>query len=89
MRNVYFLFITIICFGCGSQKTNENLYSRAELKERTFNYFWNAVDTNFQTLDRYPSKTFSSIAATGFGLSSYIEESKMDTSHASKVLKEY
>jgi hypothetical protein len=72
VRNIYFLFFTIICFGCGSQKTHENLYTRAALKERTFEYFWNAVDTNFQTLDRYPSKTFSSIAATGFGLSSYI-----------------
>jgi hypothetical protein len=47
-------------------------YSRSVLKKRTFDYFWHAIDTNFQTLDRYPTKTFSSIAATGFGLSSYL-----------------
>lgn len=67
---------TVIILGlalaaCNSGK-NTIQYSREELKKRTFDYFWHAVDTNFQTLDRYPSKTFSSIAATGFGLSSYI-----------------
>lgn len=56
---------------CSTEKKSAP-YSRAELKKRTFDYFWNAVDTNLQTLDRYPTKTFSSIAATGFGLSSYI-----------------
>ncbi len=56
---------------CSSEKKSVP-YSRAELKKRTFDYFWNAVDTNLQTLDRYPTKTFSSIAATGFGLSSYL-----------------
>ncbi len=50
----------------------KSVYSRSELKKRTFDFFWNAIDTNYQTLDRYPTKTFSSIAATGFGLSSYI-----------------
>ncbi len=48
-------------------------YSVEELQERTFNYFWELADkSNHQIPDRYPTLTFSSIAATGFGLSSYI-----------------
>ncbi len=44
-----------------------------DLQRRTFNYFWEAVDTfPYQVLDRYPTLNFSSIAATGFGLTSYI-----------------
>ncbi|TNE73347.1 Tat pathway signal protein [bacterium] len=45
----------------------------SDLKKRTFTYFWDVVDTvNFQTDDRYPSRTFTSIAATGFALPAYI-----------------
>lgn len=48
-------------------------FSIDELQRRTFNYFWEqAHPTNFQIPDRYPSLTFSSIAATGFGLTSYL-----------------
>lgn len=44
-----------------------------DLKFRTFNFFWEVVDTvNFQTDDRHPTKDFTSIAATGFALPSYI-----------------
>ncbi|MEY3420221.1 MAG: hypothetical protein RIR48_501, partial [Bacteroidota bacterium] len=71
MRNFLFFILIIAVGSCSSEKKSVP-YSRVELKKRTFNYFWNAVDTNLQTLDRYPSKTFSSIAATGFGLSSYL-----------------
>ncbi|MEO5907354.1 MAG: glucoamylase family protein, partial [Saprospiraceae bacterium] len=48
-------------------------FSLDELERRTFNYFWETADKkNYQIPDRYPSLTFSSIAATGFGLSAYI-----------------
>jgi hypothetical protein len=48
-------------------------YSVEELQQRTFNYFWDLADSvNYQIPDRYPTLTFSSIAATGFGLSAYI-----------------
>lgn len=48
-------------------------FSMDELQRRTFHYFWDLADSvNFQTPDRYPTLTFSSIAATGFGLSSYL-----------------
>lgn len=44
-----------------------------DLKLRTFTYFWEVVDSvNWQTDDRYPTRTFTSIAATGFALPSYI-----------------
>jgi hypothetical protein len=44
-----------------------------ELKERTFNYFWEVIDEGtWQTDDRYPTRNFTSVAATGFALPSYI-----------------
>jgi hypothetical protein len=44
-----------------------------ELQRRTFNYFWDLADsTNYQIPDRWPKRTFSSVAATGFGLAAYI-----------------
>ena len=43
------------------------------LSERTFHFFWDlADDVSAQIPDRWPSKSFSSIAATGFGLTSYL-----------------
>lgn len=48
-------------------------FSIDELQRRTFHYFWDLADTVYgQIPDRYPTLTFSSIAATGFGLSAYI-----------------
>ena len=58
--------------------TTETLYGIPvqfidELKERTFTYFWEIVDsTTWQTDDRYPTKNFTSIAATGFALPAYV-----------------
>lgn len=44
-----------------------------DLKIRTFNYFWQVVDSaTWQSDDRYPTKHFTSIAATGFALPAYI-----------------
>lgn len=44
-----------------------------DLKRRTFEFFWDRIDpVTFQTDDRYPTKHFSSIAATGFGLAACI-----------------
>ncbi len=65
--------ITIL-FSCSqNQKISQLNYTRDDLKKRTFDFFWELADTsNFQIPDRYPAKTFSSIAATGFGLGAYI-----------------
>ncbi|WP_245806117.1 glucoamylase family protein [Erythrobacter donghaensis] len=43
-----------------------------ELTERTFRYFWDTTDTErCLAPDRWPTRTFSSIAATGFALTAY------------------
>jgi len=48
-------------------------FSLDELQRRTFNYFWEtALPGNYQIPDRWPTKRFSSIAATGFGLTAYL-----------------
>lgn len=53
----------------GSEEMNE---FKADLKRRTFNYFWEVIDSsNYQSDDRFPNRTFTSIAATGFALASY------------------
>lgn len=63
-----------------------------DLKFRTFNFFWDIVDTNtWQNDDRYPTQNFTSIAATGFALPAYIigvENKYISRSHgAARVLK--
>lgn len=48
-------------------------FSIDELQRRTFNYFWEtALEGNYQIPDRWPTRRFSSIAATGFGLTCYL-----------------
>lgn len=47
-------------------------YSADELERRTFNFFWELADDRAQVPDRWPTLAFSSIAATGFGLSAYL-----------------
>jgi hypothetical protein len=43
-----------------------------DLEERTFRYFWETANPeNGLIPDRYPSPSFSSIAAVGFGLTAY------------------
>lgn len=45
----------------------------ADLKKRTFDFFWHLADSGtWQIPDRYPTRTFTSIAATGFGLGAYL-----------------
>ncbi len=74
LRNFYSFICVIILLACSVKPVGKSIpYSRTELKNRTFNYFWKLADsTNFQIPDRYPTFPFSSIAATGFGLSTYI-----------------
>lgn len=69
MRHCIFVCLVLVLSACNRGVT----YQRQELKKRTFHYFWDLADkNNYQIPDRYPTLTFSSIAATGFGLSSYI-----------------
>lgn len=69
-----YLILSCILSSCAASTQQTFVkYNRNELKKRTFNYFWETTDTVlFQVLDRYPTRTFSSIAATGFGLTSYL-----------------
>lgn len=46
-------------------------FSLDEVERRTFRWFWDLVDKNYQVPDRHPKRDFSSIAATGFGLTAY------------------
>src|SRR6266700_6163085 len=42
------------------------------LEERTFHYFWDLTNTtNGLTPDRWPTQSFSSVAAVGFALTAY------------------
>jgi len=42
------------------------------LEQRTFNWFWEKTDpSNGLTPDRWPTKSFSSVAAVGFALTAY------------------
>ena len=44
----------------------------ADLERRTFGYFWDLADPDTGLVpDRWPSESFSSIAAVGFGLTAY------------------
>lgn len=78
MRWLVALFSILFCLlqtqSCTHSGKEELVdYDRAKLKRKTFDYFWElAHNTNYQIPDRYPNLTFSSIAATGFGLSTYI-----------------
>jgi hypothetical protein len=69
----FFAILLSLLFSSCSEPTTAIPSSRQELKKRTFLYFWHTPDSvHYQTPDRYPTLTFSSIAATGFGLSSYL-----------------
>lgn len=71
MRFFTLFLLCMLGMSCSPTRKTEIEYSRHELKKRTFDYFWNVVDSSYQTWDRYPQQTFSSIAATGFGLTAY------------------
>ena len=56
----------------GEQDTG-TAFSIDTLQHRTFDYFWEtALPGNYQIPDRWPTERFSSIAATGFGLTAYL-----------------
>lgn len=73
MARFFFIFSLIIPLSLPVQaQPVKTPYSVDELQRRTFNFFWELADQNAQTPDRWPTMAFSSIAATGFGLSAYI-----------------
>jgi predicted esterase len=73
MIRIFFLFLFLPVFASGYQALPPKTpYSTDELQRRTFLYFWELADEQSQVPDRWPNLAFSSIAATGFGLSSYL-----------------
>jgi len=56
-----------------SNRVEKSPFSLDEVEKRHFLFFWElAHPSNFQVPDRHPTDEFSSIAATGFGLSAYL-----------------
>jgi hypothetical protein len=81
MKKIVMILILAIssgrCHDTGKNtKTTDNQKKEIflnDLKHRTFNYFWDLADSiTWQIPDRYPGKNFSSVAATGFGLTVYL-----------------
>jgi hypothetical protein len=81
--------LLFLLFGCrGKTKLypivsgQDNVPFLAELQERTFHYFWDLTDRQTGLVpDRAPAKSFSSVAATGFGLTAYIVGIENDYIH--------
>ena len=78
-RNALILVALCLTLCVSAQKTAVTVgaenppFSLDEVQRRHFMFFWElAHPGNFQVPDRYPSESFSSIAATGFGLSAYL-----------------
>jgi len=74
-----FLLVLLACRTAPAQMPTVSVggekppFSLDEVQKRHFLFFWElAHQTNFQIPDRYPTNNFSSIAATGFGLSAYL-----------------
>jgi hypothetical protein len=75
VHSVVTIFVLLI-FAC--QPKPQHLNSDAtvfldSLSKHTFDFFWETADsTSAQLPDRWPTPSFSSIAATGFGITSYL-----------------
>lgn len=77
-KKILLLLLTLLpALGAVSQQRTASPspgpFSLDELQRRNFLYFWKLADsTHWQVPDRYPTPSFSSIAATGFGLTAYL-----------------
>lgn len=70
------LFSILFLFSCEQRNNTENKSASLfldSLKRDTFNFFWDQADSiTGNHPDRWPTQSFSSIASTGFGLTSYL-----------------
>jgi hypothetical protein len=81
---IILLLLLVITLSCSDQKsttttpapaagTGTKQFSLDSLSRHTFNWFWDTGNSdNGQIPDRWPTENFSSIAATGFGLTAYL-----------------
>jgi hypothetical protein len=72
------LFLILIATACGSPAAPDSPVPAADqafldtLQERTFRFFWERANpANGLVPDRWPTPSFSSVAAVGFGLAAY------------------
>lgn len=78
MFSVLSILLVILNTGCNTRPgereiSDEQQLFLQDLKQRTFHFFWDQIDKpSWQIPDRYPTRRFSSIASTGFGLTAYI-----------------
>ncbi|MBS1681707.1 MAG: Tat pathway signal protein [Bacteroidetes bacterium] len=72
-RTLFALAVLIFFSSCKNENRSSEKLFLDSLSRDTFSFFWNLADsTTGNQPDRWPSKSFSSIAATGFGLSAYL-----------------
>jgi hypothetical protein len=72
---IYVLFFSYLFLSCKNETKDFSVDTvfLDSLSKKTFNFFWDLPDSvTGNQPDRWPSKSFSSIAATGFGLTSYL-----------------
>ena len=78
LLTTFFCLITLL--GCDQKPNSTSVqtqpkdnpkFSLDEVEHRTFRWFWDLIDKNYQVPDRHPQRDFSSVAATGFGLTVY------------------
>lgn len=72
---ILFLSAFILLSSCNMGFNGNEDYNNflTDLKKRTFGFFWEQIDPpTYGVPDRYPTKRFTSIAATGFGIPSYL-----------------
>src|SRR6185436_11841991 len=84
-KSLRLLFFVLLSFNVWGQKKSKPASAPApaasmqsdpfldSLSRETFNFFWDLAEpSNGNQPDRWPTPAFSSIAATGFGLTSYL-----------------
>lgn len=77
-RAPHVLLLVLVLAGCASNQATGPVVTEAdhafleELQQRTFRFFWETTNPqNGLVPDRWPTPSFSSVAAVGFGLPSY------------------
>ncbi len=77
-RKLAVLLIFLALFSCASDPARHRAVAvpddaaLADLQQRTFRFFWDTADPGTHLVpDRWPTPSFSSIAAVGFGLTAY------------------
>src|SRR4051794_19791613 len=72
MRRTLAAFAASIVLGAACQSTAPTTSTIDDLERRTFRWFWDTANPrSYLVPDRWPTKSFSSIAAVGFGLTAY------------------